>query len=118
MTEPGSTASDGPDASDGLAGPPYPAAFHLGPGHRIVHGNPAFVAEFGTTAIGLPAREAMLDLPPKAFALMDLVLETGTPGAIVVRTRSGRRRLVVDARKDPETGETYGVRTHLRPSSD
>ena len=49
---------------------------------------------------------------------MDLVLETGSPGAIVVRTGAGRRRLVVDARKDPETGETYGVRTHLAPPRD
>jgi hypothetical protein len=96
--------------------PPYPAAFHVGPGHMIVHGNPPFVAMFGERTIGQPAREAMLGLPPKAFELMDLVLATGKPGACQIRTTAGPRRLVVAARTDPETGETYGVTTHLRPT--
>jgi hypothetical protein len=98
-----------------LDAPPYPAAFHLGPGHVIMHGNPPFIAMFGAGAIGQPAREAMLDLPSKAFELMDLVLDTGKPAAAEIRTAAGRRRLVVAARVDPETGETYGVTTHLRP---
>jgi hypothetical protein len=97
--------------------PPSPAAFHYGPGHMIVHGNPAFIATFGSTAIGQPAREALLDLPPKAFELMDLVYETGKPGACAITTSRGTRRLVVAPRRDPETGETYGVTTHLRPAS-
>jgi hypothetical protein len=95
--------------------PPYPAAFHYGPGHMIVHGNPPFIAMFGPGALGQPAREVMVDLPPKAFELMDLVLSTGKPGACQVPTPAGPRRLVVAARADPETGETYGVTTHLRP---
>jgi hypothetical protein len=94
---------------------PYPAAFHLGPGHLIVHGNEAFLETFGQGSIGQPAREAMLDLPPAAFELMDLVFRGGKPLACRIETPSGERRLVVAARSDPETGETYGVTTHLRP---
>jgi hypothetical protein len=98
--------------------PAAPAAFHLGAGHIIVHGNPAFIEAFGAEAVGQPAREALLSLPPKAFELMDLVYRTGKPGACRVTTSAGPRRLVVVARSDPETGETYGVTTHLRPLSD
>ena len=104
------------DAGRQSAAPPSPAAFHYGPGHMIVHGNPAFVELFGTTAIGQPAREALLDLPPKAFELMDLVYATGKPGACAVSTANGPRRLVVAPRRDPETGEVYGVTSHLRPA--
>jgi hypothetical protein len=95
--------------------PAAPAAFHLGAGHVIVHGNPALIEAFGQEAVGQPAREALLSLPPKAFELMDLVYATGKPGACRVATASGPRRLVVAPRQDPETGETYGVTTHLRP---
>ena len=42
------------------SGTPSPAAFHYGPGHMIVHGNPAFIEAFGYTTIGQPAREALL----------------------------------------------------------
>jgi hypothetical protein len=94
---------------------PYPAAFHLGPGHLIVHGNAAFLETFGNGSIGQPACEAMLDLPPAAFELMDLVFKGGKPLACRIETPAGERRLVVAARTDPETGETYGVTTHLRP---
>ena len=97
-----------------MARPAAPAAFHLGAGHVIMHGNPAFIEAFGPEAIGQPAREALLSLPPKAFELMDLVYATGKPGASRVTTASGTRRLVVAPRQDPETGETYGVTTHLR----
>ena len=98
-------------------GPPSPAAFHYGAGHMIVHGNPAFIEAFGPSTVGQPAREAMLDLPAKAFELMDLVLSTGKPGACAVMTAAGPRRLVVAPRRDPETGEIYGVTTHLRPAA-
>jgi len=98
-----------------LHGPPYPAAFHLGAGHVIVHGNRAFIEAFGRGCIGQPAREALIDLPPAAFELMDLVYQGGKPLACRITTLSGERRLVVAARRDPETGETYGVTTHLRP---
>ena len=94
---------------------PYPAAFHLGAGHLIVYGNPAFVETFGARSIGQPAREAMLDLPPAAFELMDLVFRGGKPLACQIDTPAGEQRLVVAARIDPETGETYGVTTHLKP---
>ena len=80
----------------------------------IMHGNPAFLEAFGAHAIGQPAREALIGLPPKAFELMDLVFATGKPGACQVTTAAGPRRLVVVPRRDPETGETYGVTTHLR----
>ncbi len=93
---------------------PNPAAFHYGPGHMIVHANPPFVEVFGAGVLGQPAREALLGLPPKAFELMDLVLSTGKPGACRIDTADGPRRLVVAPRKDPETGETYGVTTHLK----
>jgi hypothetical protein len=95
--------------------PSNPAAFHVGTGHMIVHANPPFVDEFGVGVLGQPAREVMLGLPPKAFELMDLVFTTGKPGACRIETTAGPRRLVVAARRDPETGETYGVTTHLRP---
>jgi hypothetical protein len=94
---------------------PYPAAFHVGPGHLIVHGNAPFLEAFGAGCLGQPAREALLDLPPAAFELMDLVYRTGAPLASRIETSAGERRLVVAARQDPETGETYGVTTHLRP---
>ena len=98
-----------------VPGPPYPAAFHLGAGHMIVHGNRAFIEAFGKGCIGQPAREALVDLPPAAFELMDLVYQGGKPLACRIATPAGERRLVVAARRDPETGETYGVTTHLRP---
>lgn len=92
-----------------------PAAFHFGAGHRIVHGNPAFLAEFGPTCVGLPAREALVSLPSQAFELMDLVFREGRHLACRIPTARGERHLVVVARRDPETGETYGVATHLVP---
>jgi hypothetical protein len=95
--------------------PPYPAAFHVGAGHMIVHGNRAFIEEFGQGCIGQPAREALLDLPPAAFELTDLVYRGGKPLACRIATVAGKRRLVVAARVDPETGQTYGVTSHLRP---
>jgi hypothetical protein len=103
-----------PPAQPDSTVPPAPAAFHLGAGHRIVHGNPAFIEAFGEAAIGQPAREALLSLPPKAFALMDLVFATGKAGACQIPTDEGPRRFVVAPRQDPETGDVYGVTTHFR----
>lgn len=97
---------------------PSPAAFHYGAGHMIMHGNAAFIEVFGRGVLGQPAREALLGLPPKAFELMDLVFATGKPGACQVTTAGGPRRLIVAPRRDPETGEIYGVTTHLRPVTD
>jgi hypothetical protein len=101
--------------SEHSATSPAPAAFHFGAGPMIMHGNPAFIEVFGADAVGQPAREALIGLPPKAFELMDLVFATGKPGACRVTTAGGPRRLVVAPRRDPETGEVYGVTTHLRP---
>jgi len=42
-----------------------PAAMCLGPGHFVVYGNPAFVAVFGTEALGVPAREGLAGLPAR-----------------------------------------------------
>lgn len=94
------------------------AAFHYGAGHMIMHGNGAFVATFGRGVLGQPAREGMVGLPSKAFELMDLVYATGRPGACHVTTAAGEQRLVVAPRRDPETGQIYGVTTHLRPVAD
>jgi hypothetical protein len=93
--------------------PAAPAAFHFGPGHVIVHGNPPFIEAFGESSVGQPAREALIGLPPAAFDLMDEVYRTGRPLARRIETTFGIRRLVVAPRRDPETGETYGVTMHL-----
>ena len=102
-----------------MASPPpdrtNPSAFHLGPGHIIVHGNSAFVNAFGSECMGQPAREAMLALPHEAFELMDLVFARGRPLARRIRLHGREWRLVVAPRRDPETEETYGVASHLRP---
>jgi hypothetical protein len=93
---------------------PSPAAFHYGPAHVIMHGNPAFIAAYGATCLGMPAREAMTELPRAAFDLMDRVYREGRPLARRLALPAGEHRLVVVPRMDPETGETYGVTTHLR----
>ncbi len=90
----------------------HPAVFHVGPGHVIVYATPAFLAAFGSTCLGLPAREALPDLPAATFALMDRVLREGRPLACRIESPQGERRLVVVPRRDPD-GETYGVTTHL-----
>lgn len=95
-----------------------PAAFCFGPGHVVVHGNPAFVSSFGASAVGLPAREILIDLPGAAFDLMDAVLEGGKPLATWLPGPDEDWRLTVAPRIDPETGETYGVSFHLRARSD
>jgi hypothetical protein len=79
-----------------------------------MHGNPAFVDRYGAAAIGQPAREAMIDLPPVAFALLDRVLAEGRPLARRIVLADGLRRLVVVPRRDPGTDEVYGVTTWLR----
>ena len=93
---------------------PAPAAFHYGPAHMIMHGNPAFLALYGRSSLGMPAREAMTELPRAAFELMDRVLREGRPLARRLALPDGEFRLVVVPRLDPETGETYGVTSHLR----
>jgi hypothetical protein len=94
---------------------PSPAAFHFGPAHVIVFGNPAFVAAYGGETLGLPAREAMVDLPRAAFELMDMVFREGRPLARRILVAGEERRLLVVPRKEVDSDETYGVSTHLRP---
>jgi hypothetical protein len=92
-----------------------PVGLFYGPGHLIVHGNPPFIAEFGRESLGLPAAEALLDLPSAAFAFLDLVFREGRPLACEVTIRGARRRLTAVARRDIETGEVYGVAMRLAP---
>ncbi len=108
-----------PDMVAGTARTIGPSAFLLGPGHVIVHGNAAFLEAYGRAAVGLPAREALTDLPAAAFALMDRVLAEGRPLAMRLSLRTGEeRRLVVAPRRELESAETYGVAVHLRPLAD
>jgi hypothetical protein len=95
-----------------------PAAFCFGPGHVVMHGNPAFVAAFGASAVGVPAREILVDLPGVAFEVMDAVFAGGTPLATWLHGSDEDWRLTVAPRIDPETSETYGVTFHLRARSD
>jgi hypothetical protein len=105
--------------STGASVPPLrPAAFCFGAGHMVMHGNAAFRAAFGERALGLPAREVLLDLPPEAFDLLDKVLATGRPLARWINRGQEEWRLTAAPRVDPESNEVYGVLLHLRARSD
>jgi hypothetical protein len=110
------------DLSRDPGGVPAPAghaaAFHDGAAHIIRWANAPFAAMFGEGVVGLPAREAMTGLERRGFELMDRVLREGRPLARRVTTPGGQLRLVVVPRRDVETGETYGVATHLRQPGD
>jgi hypothetical protein len=95
-----------------------PAGIATGPGHVVVYGNPAFRSMFGAAAIGLPARESLIGLPPTAFGLLDAVLIEGRPLARWIEGDEGRWRLTAIPRRDPENGEVYGVAFHLRAGWD
>ena len=95
-----------------------PAGLADGAGHVIVYGNPAFRATFGEDAIGLPARECLVDLPPEAFALLDAVLERGRPLARWIRRDGDDWRLTARPRREVGTGMVYGVAFHLRARDD
>ena len=95
-----------------------PAAFCYGPGHVVMHGNRAFIEAFGPGAVGLPAREILVDVPAAAFELMDAVLAGGKPLATWLHRPDEDWRLTVAPRVDPESHETYGVTFHLRARSD
>lgn len=110
MQTTGNRAATGPETR--------PAGMAVGPGHRVVYGNPAFRTMFGEAAVGLPARESMLDLPASAFALLDAVLETGRPLARWIR-RDGRDwRLTAVPRRELASDEVFGVAFHLRARDD
>ena len=81
----------------------------------IMHGNAGVPRRVRPHArSGMPAREAMTELPRAAFELMDRVYREGRPLARRLALPAAEHRLVVVPRMDPETGETYGVTTHLR----
>lgn len=101
----------------GATAPSGPSAFLFGRAHLVMHGNAEFKATYGDVCLGQPAREVMTDLPRPGFELMDRVLVQGRALAMRVRMPGGDRRLVVAPRRDPETGEAYGVVIHLRPAS-
>ena len=90
-----------------------PVALLHGPGQNIIHGNAAFIAEFGAGKVGLPAREALVDVPVTVFEVADRVLAEGRPLACWLEVAGERRRLTVAPRRDPETGEIYGVAIRL-----
>jgi hypothetical protein len=96
-----------------VAGAAQPVALLYGRGHKVVHANPAFVAEFGAVPIGVPAAEALLDLPPIVLEIVERVIAEARPLAAWVTVRGARRRLTVAPRADPETGEVYGVALRL-----
>jgi len=95
-----------------------PAAFCVGRGHVVVHGNSAFIATYGEAALGMPANEILVELPGIAFDVMDAVLEGGRPLATWLPGADEDWRLTVAPRIDPETNEVYGVSFHLRARSD
>jgi hypothetical protein len=97
---------------------PGPAALLYGPGHRIVYGNGPFLVEFGASCLGLPAVEALLGLPARAFELMDLAYGEGRSLAAWVEIGGVHRRLVVAVRRDIETEEVYGIAIHLVAAAD
>ena len=100
------------------ATPVRPAAFCYGAGHLVMHGNADFRASFGQRAIGLPAREVLLDLPSEAFELLDAVFQKGKPLARWIRRNDEEWRLTAAPRTDPESHKVYGVLLHLRARSD
>ena len=95
-----------------------PAGFCRGAGHLVGYGNPAFVATFGPAAVGMPARESLVELPASAFALLDAVLACGKPLARWIRFVGADWRMTVAPRVDPGNGEVCGVAFHLRVRSD
>jgi hypothetical protein len=90
-----------------------PVALLYGPGHRIVHANAAFVAEFGAVPIGVPASEALVEFPARVLEVVERAMASGKPLATRVDIRGIPRRLTVAPRADPETGEIYGVAIRL-----
>ncbi len=83
-----------------------------------MYANQAFIDQFGSGALGLPARESLLGFPPEAFDLLDAVLDAGRPRARWVRLDGDDWRMTVAPRTEFGTGLTYGVSFHLRRRTD
>lgn len=96
---------------------PCPVALLYGPGHRIVHGNPAFLAAFGKECLGLPAAEALVDVSPEAFDVIDLVYRRGRPLACWVTSGGEAQRLTVAPRRELGSADVYGVAIRLAPGA-
>ena len=109
--------SASPTANDASAGDrtQRPTAMLYGAGHLIVYGNPPFLALFGAGCIGLPAAEALVDLPHAAFQVMDVAFREGRPLACRIQMRGGPWRMTVAERRDIGTGEVYGIAMRLVP---
>ena len=90
----------------------------LGAGHVVVYGNPAFLAAFGPGAVGIPAREGLVDLPPAALAVLDAAFARERPLARWIQWAGGEWRLTVAPRRDVETAAVYGISLHLRARED
>jgi len=83
----------------------------------VVYGNPAMVNRFGS-CVGMPAREAMLDLPHEAFDLLDAVFVRAKPLARWIRLDGERWRMTAVPRIDAVDGDVYGVSFHLQSARD
>jgi hypothetical protein len=86
-----------------------------GAGHVVVYANPPFTELLGAGCLGLPAAEALLDLPSAAFEVMDLAYREGRPVACRISLFGAPWRMTVADRRDVETGEVYGIAIHLVP---
>jgi len=96
----------------------HPAAMLYGPGHVVVHGTRRPGELFGAGWLGLAGRRGTpRPAAGNAFDLMDLVYREGRPLA-----RAGSRarrpwRLTVAERRDPGTGDVYGIAIQPRPAA-
>ncbi len=115
--EAGRRSTGEPPEARGETRPPaqHPAGLLYGAGYVVVHGNAPFRELFGPELLGLPAAEALLDLPRAAFDLMDLVYREGRPLAQWISVRGAPWRLTIAERRDLGTGEVHGVAIHLVP---
>ncbi len=115
--EAGRRSTGEPPEAPEAARPPaqHPAGLLYGGGHLVVHGNAPFRELFGPELLGLPAAEALLDLPRAAFDLMDLVYREGRPLACPIVVRGAPWRLTIAELRDIGTGEVYGIAIHLVP---
>ena len=114
MQQPDQAPSPQPQAAES-SHVQHPAAMLAGLGHRIIHANAQFVAEFGTECVGLPASEALIDWPGSSFALLDRVFRDGAPLKRRIVINGIPRTLTVAPRREFGSDEVYGVMLHLVP---